>query len=227
VELLGWITFTLLLLLVCSCLVIGGLALFSIGRRRFYFVGLLSSGFLTLETLLKAIFRLVGSNGKQFTHFFVRLHNSLALRSFQETPVGTRAVFFPQCLRSALCPARLGPEGLECRKCGRCRLNDVISELEGLGYKVFIVPGSSFVKRMVRQHRPQAIIGIGCLIEIKEGLQMCDQIGLVGMGVVQSSDGCIETTLNWHELHRIARLGLEVQEERGRGARMAAPLGES
>jgi uncharacterized protein len=214
-ELLGWTTLALLLLLAAVCLVIGVLALFSIGRRRFYFTGLLGSAFLMLETLLKAVFRLVGSDGRQFTLFFVKLHNSLALRTFQEAPVETRAVFFPQCLRSALCPARLGPEGLECRRCGRCRLNTVIKELEGLGYRVFIVPGSSFVKRMVRQHRPQAIIGVGCLIEVKEGLQMCDQIGLVGMGVVQSSDGCVETTLNWRELQRIARLGLDSRERRG------------
>ena len=44
------------------------------------------------------------------------------------------------------CPADLTPEGLSCLHCGRCDFDRSVNELEGMGYKVFIVPGSTFVR---------------------------------------------------------------------------------
>jgi hypothetical protein len=75
-----------------------------------------------------------------------------------------------------------------------------------MGYKVFIVPGSTFIGRMCKKYLPQAIIGVGCLMEIKEGLEFADKIGLIAMGVVNKTDGCIETLADWPELISVASL---------------------
>jgi hypothetical protein len=81
--------------------------------------------------------------------------------------------------------------------------------LERMGYKVFIVPGSSFIKRMAKKYRPKAIIGVGCLAEVKEGLDMADKMGLVVMGIVTLKEGCVETIANWQEIYEIAVLGID------------------
>ena len=78
-----------------------------------------------------------------------------------------------------------------------------------MGYKVFIVPGSSFIKRMVKKYRPKAIIGVGCLLEVKEGLEMVDKIGLIPMGVVTTREGCVETDVNWDDVMEVALLGID------------------
>ena len=78
-----------------------------------------------------------------------------------------------------------------------------------MGYRVFSVPGSSFIKRMVKKYRPKAIIGVGCLAEVKEGLEMSDKLGLVSMGVVTLKDGCVETLVNWEDVLEIALLGVD------------------
>jgi hypothetical protein len=78
-----------------------------------------------------------------------------------------------------------------------------------MGYRVFSVPGSSFIKRMVKKYHPKAIIGIGCLSEVKEGLEMADKLGLVSMGVVTLKDGCVETLVNWEGVLEIALLGVD------------------
>jgi len=54
---------------------------------------------------------------------------------------------------------------------------------ESIGYKVFIVPGSSFIKRLVRNYKPNAILGVGCITEIKAGLEMCEKLNLFGVGL--------------------------------------------
>ena len=50
---------------------------------------------------------------------------------------------------------------------------------------------------MVKKYHPKAIIGVGCLSEVKEGIDMADKMGLVVMGVVTLKEGCVETLVNW------------------------------
>ena len=53
---------------------------------------------------------------------------------------------------------------------------------EGMGYRFFIVPGSSFIKRIIKKYRPGAIVGVGCHMEIKEGLDLCHSHAIPAQG---------------------------------------------
>jgi hypothetical protein len=139
----------------------------------------------------------------------IKLHNAMNTAAFQRIPVSERAIFMPQCLRSSRCPAHLTPEGLKCRSCGQCTIGQVRFLLEKMGYRIFIVPGSSFIKRMVKKYRPKAIIGVGCLSEVKEGIDMADKMGLVVMGVVTLKEGCVETLVNCEDVYKVAVLGID------------------
>jgi len=47
---------------------------------------------------------------------------------------------------------------------------------------------------------------VGCLLEVKEGLEMADSMDMVAMGVVTSKDGCVETTMEWDKLLEVVNL---------------------
>jgi len=185
------------------------ISIYSIRTGRLYFPTLIRSGLVFFEGLMKAFFRLLGLEEHEMLSFFIKLHNSMNIAEFERIPVSERAVFMPQCLRSSKCPANLTPEGLKCRNCGQCTVGDARIMLEKMGYRVFIVPGSSFIKRMVKKYRPKAIIGVGCLSEVKEGIDMADKIGLVSMGVVTLKEGCVETLVNWGDIYEVAILGVD------------------
>ena len=70
---------------------------------------------------VKAFCKLLGLDDKDLITFFITLRNTMNTKAFTETPVERRAVFLPQCLRSAECPAHLTPEGLECRAAAAVR----------------------------------------------------------------------------------------------------------
>jgi len=61
---------------------------------------------------------------------------------------------------------------------------------------------------MVRKYHPRAILGVGCLSEVKEGLEMADKIGVVARGVVTLKDGCVETLVDWDQVMEVATLGV-------------------
>ena len=207
--LIGEVTLFLILGMLFAAIALAIIATASITRGKFYLPRILIPGMVLLEGLVKAFCKLLGLDDKDLITFFITLRNTMNTKAFAETPIERRAVFLPQCLRSAQCPAHLTPEGLKCRNCGRCPVGENVEWLERIGYRVFIVPGSTFIKRMAKKYRPQAIIGVGCLIEVKDGIDLCDRVGITALGVVNIKDGCVETIADWAAVRDAALLGLE------------------
>jgi len=208
-TLIGEVTFFVILGMLLFAVALAFLTVASVRRGKFYLPQILIPGMVAMEGLVKAFCKLLGLDDRDLITFFITLRNSMNQKAFSEIPVEERAIFLPQCLRSAQCPANLTPEGLKCRNCGRCQVGENILWLEKLGYRVFIVPGSTFIKRMARKYRPRAIIGVGCLVEVKDGIDMADRMGITAIGVVNLKDGCVETIADWAALRDAALLGLD------------------
>lgn len=206
---IGQITVIVILSAILVSFILVVISIYSIRQKKLYFPELIKAGLVFLEGLMKAMFRLLGLEDREMLSFFIKLHNTMNATGFAAIPVSERAIFMPQCLRSSRCPADLTPEGLKCKTCGQCTVGEARVLLEGLGYRIFIVPGSSFIKRMVKKYRPKAILGIGCLAEVKEGIDMADKMGLVVMGVVTLKEGCVETIVNWPDVYEVATLGVD------------------
>jgi hypothetical protein len=204
---LGQITLLVLAALLILGLVLAILIAFSIRTGRMVFPRLFLAGMALVEGVIRAICGLLGVEDRELTAFVVRLHNRLNQKRFDSIPAQNKAIFLPQCLRSVKCPAHLTPEGLMCQRCMLCEIGRSIDHLEAQGYRVHIVPGSTFIKRIVKAERPKAIIGVGCLMEVREGLMLADRLGLVAMGVITLKDGCIETLVNWADLNELATGG--------------------
>lgn len=174
---------------------------YSFKTERFIFPNFMLFSITILETLVKALFRLVGADDSIVDNVGIALKNKISLKKFRGTPVSRRMIFLPQCLRAIDCPSKLSPEGIKCINCGGCEIGAAKKSAEELGYMVFIVPGSSFIKRLVRKHKPQAILGVGCMTEIKAGLEMCQKLNLYGIGLVLDRAGCVSTVLNWDDFY--------------------------
>jgi hypothetical protein len=206
---IGQVTVIVILSALIVSFILVVISLYSIRTKKLYFPELIKAGLVFLEGMMKAMFRFLGLEDREMLSFFIKLHNSMNAAEFERIPVAERAIFMPQCLRSSRCPADLTPEGLKCKTCGQCTVGEARVLLEQMGYRIFIVPGSSFIKRMVKKYRPKAILGIGCLAEVKEGIDMADKMGLVVMGVVTLKEGCVETIVNWPDVYEVATLGID------------------
>lgn len=203
---LGYIVLVAVILTLAYALLILVLTLVSMRRGRFYFPRLIKPGLIVVEGLLRSLWKALRLDDRELTSFAIRLRNQMNHDQFCAIPMDKRAIFLPQCLRSADCPADLTTEGLVCKRCMRCGIGKVIDHLEEDGRRVFIVPGSTFIKRMVKKYHPRAIVGVGCLLEVKEGLEMAESINMVAMGVVTSKDGCVETDMEWDRLLEVVGL---------------------
>lgn len=210
VYLLGELVLLILVLWIILAVVISGLVALSIRKKKMYFPKLLRPVLTLMEGTVKLICQMFGVESSQMMEFLINIDNQMNYSAFAKVPVEKRAVFIPLCLRSAKCPARLSPDvGISCISCGKCPLGDAIPVLKEAGYMPFIIPGSTFIKRLVKTYHPEAMIGVGCMMEVKEGLELGRKISMTTIGVVTLTDGCVETTMDYDQLMKAASIGLE------------------
>ncbi len=177
------------------------LVLYSFKTGHFFAARPMLISISLLESVIKALFWLARADDTIVDDVGVRLRNYINRQKFLRVPPSERFIFMPQCVRSTECPAKLTPEGIKCVGCGRCRVGEAKKYAEGLGYRFFIVPGSSFIKRIMKKYRPRAIVGVGCQMEIKEGLDLCHSYDIPALGVPLTQSGCVSTTLDWEQFY--------------------------
>jgi hypothetical protein len=141
--LIGEIVVFIGLFFMASAVIGAILVLYSYKTGNFFAARLMLVSIVFLESSIKSIFRLARVNEDIVDDVGVRLRNNINRKEFLRVPKRERVIFIPQCLRSINCPAKLTPEGIKCLACGLCGIGEAKRNAEEMGYKFFVVPGSS------------------------------------------------------------------------------------
>jgi hypothetical protein len=200
---LGWALLALLAAVAVLIIAVLLLLAYQFKTGNFLFPNLLVAGIDFFESPLRVVLRAFRIDDTRMDRVAIELENRAMYKLFQKVPFGKRAIFLPQCLRATTCPAVLSPEGIKCRDCGACNITRARKEAERLGYMFFVVPGSSFISRMIRKYRPEAVIGVGCLYELRNGLNMMRNHQIPAIGVMLDRSGCVSTQVDWNRLFAV------------------------
>ncbi len=156
-------------------------------RFILYIVDLLYSPFKTISRILKLDEHLIDN-------IAIKVRDEINKEKFRHVPAEKTLIFLPHCLRHMDCPATLQKEGLNCTKCGLCSIGVIKKKADSLGYKLYIVPGSSFVKKIVKENNFQAVIGVACHEDLNQVMMLLSDF--CPQGVLLEKTGCFETKVN-------------------------------
>lgn len=156
-------------------------------RFILYIVDLLYSPFKTISRILKLDEHLIDN-------IAIKVRDEINKEKFRHVPAEKTLIFLPHCLRHMDCPATLQKEGLNCTKCGLCSIGAIKKKADSLGYKLYIVPGSSFVKKIVKENNFQAVIGVACHEDLNQVMMLLSDF--CPQGVLLEKTGCFETKVN-------------------------------
>jgi len=123
-------------------------------------------------------------------------------KEFRDIPANQKVIFLPQCLRSLDCKAKTTEDGIICINCGKCSIGHFKKEAESFGYKVFIAPGSSLVKNIVKKYKFRATLGVACIPELKEGVRIMKKQGILTLSIPLLKDGCVNTKVDWNRVRK-------------------------
>ena len=128
----------------------------------------------------------------------IDVRNAVMLEDFVHVK-DKRVVFLPQCMRHPSCKARCDPvHGYECKRCGLCDIAKVCEAGDRYNFKIFVIPGGSFVKKIFREYGPKACLGVACYNELAENMQAVSFVPT--QGVLLLKDGCFNTEANVEEI---------------------------
>jgi len=149
----------------------------------------------------------------------VEIGNAVNYPAFARTKLEERVLLLPQCIRSPDCPAKLSPvEGIKCVECGRCEIAKLSAVCKELGIGLYISPGGTFAKRILMYNynggsgRVKAVVGVACYPNLHEGLLNVKLVGIPAQGVPLKTTGCVNTTVDIHEIIARCKMGIENRE---------------
>jgi hypothetical protein len=117
-----------------------------------------------------------------------------------------KILFVPHCCRKYMdwrCKAEFDPDlsSFFCNHCSPdCFANHATELAEASGYKVFILPGGSCMKKIFELIKCDAVSGIACPEEIKLGISVAESQGLAVRGIPLTKNGCANTQFNLESL---------------------------
>ncbi|MBM4241773.1 MAG: DUF116 domain-containing protein [Euryarchaeota archaeon] len=193
-QIFGQIVFILgitLLLLLFVSLILGKIL---IRQDRLIFPKLLLFTIDVFYGLFKKFSENLGLDEKIVDQIGVEVRNKVNEKSFEKIEPKEKILILPHCLRNAECEAKLGSSGLQCINCNRCVIGALKNKAENMGYKVFIIPGSTFLKKIVKENQFKAVLGVACYHDLNYGMMKLSKFSCQGVPLLK--DGCINTKVD-------------------------------
>ncbi len=155
----------------------------------------------TLYSPFKSIAKLIKLDDHLIDDLSIELRNDINKKKFRQIPANETLIFLPHCLRHRDCPATLQKEGVNCTCCGLCSIGVIKNKADPKGYKLYIVPGSSFVKKIVMENRFKSVIGVACHEDLSQMMMLLSDF--CPQGILLKKTGCYETKVDVSEVLKI------------------------
>ncbi len=169
----------------------------------------MSSGLdFSQKGVLKSFLYKMDIDEETYDRVYVQLKNNAMKDKVSSVDFEDRMVMVPQCLRHPeKCESELGEWGHECNRCGRCDIDEIISISEELGYgAVYIIPGSSMAKKLLKEKDHKAVVAVACHSELVEGFEAAHVYDVPVQGVPLEKEGCIDTEADLEEVEKKLRV---------------------
>ena len=191
-----------MLVIILLALIVG---IYSFKTRRILFSGFVILILSFFYAPAKWLCRLFQMKEKIVDEVLIELQNASMLEKFKMIKEH-KALIAPQCMRHPNCRARIDPVvGYVCQECGMCDLGTLKREGRKYGYELFIIPGDSFVKKILNTYRPKACLGIACFSELTESM-IATSKHIPVQGLALLVDGCYDTKVDVSEVIEKMRL---------------------
>ncbi len=161
--------------------------------------------------LFKKFSENVGVDAKIVDQIGVEVRNSVNEKYFKKLEPQDKILVLPHCLRHTDCEAKLESSGLVCTDCNRCVIGVLKTKGENMGFKVFIIPGSTFLKKILEKNDFKAVLGVACYQDLNLSMMKLSKFSCQGVPLLK--DGCINTKVDAKAV--LEKMGeIQVKEKR-------------
>ncbi len=194
-----------ILILLSVTLILGRIL---IRQERLIFPRLLLFTIDVFYGLFKKFAGNVGVDEKIVDQIGVEVRNKVNEKSFNQIEDKDKVLILPHCLRSPKCEAKLNATGLHCTDCNRCVIGVLKNKAEYRGYKVFIIPGSTFLKKIAKENKFKGVLGVACYQDLNLAMMKLSKFPCQGIPLLK--DGCVCTKVDTRAV--LDKMGIETPQ---------------
>lgn len=129
-----------------------------------------------------------------FQAYIIKLNNSLVMKSHYQ--INKILLLLPHCIQNSKCDVRLTFNVFKCKRCGMCKIKDLIELAEKSGIAISIATGGTIARKVVKEEKPDAIIAVACERDLSSGIVDTYPLPVLGILNERPHGPCIDTTVN-------------------------------
>lgn len=130
-----------------------------------------------------------------FQSYIIKLNNDL-VRKYKFQNLKKILILLPHCIQNSKCDIRLTFDVFKCKRCGKCKIKDLIELAEKYNVAIAIATGGTIARKVVKEVRPDAIIAVACERDLSSGIVDTYPIPVIGILNERPYGPCIDTTVD-------------------------------
>lgn len=130
----------------------------------------------------------------------VKLMNGLTRLRRSRCDADRILILVPNCLQNSDCNQNITTDIQNCKRCGRCKVKDVIELAEEYGCQVALATGGRLALELARGEEVDAVIAVACEKELQEGLAGVFPKPALGIINLRPHGPCRDTDVDLKEL---------------------------
>ncbi|HHW56482.1 MAG TPA: DUF116 domain-containing protein [Clostridia bacterium] len=127
---------------------------------------------------------------------YIEIKNFLFNKNLEKYQPKDVLILAPHCIQYSGCKFKVTYDIVNCRRCGKCQINDLVNFKEKYGINVAVVTGGTLARKVVKDTKPKVIIAIACERDLTSGMQDVKQIPVYGIINERPNGPCFNTRVD-------------------------------
>lgn len=146
--------------------------------------------------------KLLKYNKNSVRRAFTELNNKLIFSNEYNMEGKNILILTPHCIQKSFCPHKITTNIENCKRCGKCNVDQIIGLKDEFGVNFRVVTGGTLARKIIKDTRPKAIVAIACERDLISGLQDIKKLPIIAVVNKRPEGPCVNTLVDMDEVKR-------------------------
>lgn len=153
--------------------------------------------------ILLIIGKIIGIKREKLQRSFIEINNLLVSSIKKKYRPEDILILSPHCIQNSDCKFKVTYDIENCRRCGKCQINDLLKLKDKYGVKIAVATGGTLARKVVSDIKPKIIIAIACERDLTSGIKDVKKIPVYGIINKRPNGPCFNTSFDVKSLEKV------------------------
>lgn len=150
--------------------------------------------------ILSKIAQFIGISKDEIRKIFIKINNAYIYSNKYKINSKDLMILIPHCIQNHSCKLKVTNNIDNCKKCGICKINDLLKLKEKYNTKIFVATGGTLARKIIIDNKPRAVIAVACERDLTSGVRDIHGIPVLGVFNSRPNGPCINTNIDINEV---------------------------